>query len=183
MFEFHRQLLGDEVRTNAFRRALQACVTPDDVVLDLGTGTGILAFVACEAGARRVFAVEGQHTADAASLFARLFGFSDRLTIFHARSQEVVLPEPATLLITETLGALGFDEGILSTLSDARTRLLAPGARIIPSRIALWAAPAEAPEFHAQRIAWWDTPRYGFDFSAARLFASNDVYGAQFGPE
>lgn len=183
MFEFHRQLLNDEVRTNAFRRAIQETVTPDDVVLDLGTGTGILAFFACEAGARRVLAVEGQHTADAAALFSRLFGFTDRLTVFHARSHEVELPERATLLITETLGSLGFDEGILGTLADARKRLLVPEARIIPSRVALWAAPAELPEFYAQRIAWWDTRHYGFDFSAARLFASNDVYGAQFGPD
>lgn len=183
MFEFHRQLLDDEVRTNAFRRAIQQAVTPDDVVLDIGTGTGILAFFACQAGARRVLAVEGQHTADAASLLTRLLGFSDRLTVFHARSHEVELPERATLLITETLGSLGFDEGILGTLADARRRLLVPAARIIPSRIALWAAPVELPEFYEQRIAWWEKPRYGFDFSSVRLFASNDIYSAELGQD
>jgi predicted RNA methylase len=54
MLEVHRGLLQDETRTNAFRDAIRRSVTPDSVVLDLGTGSGILSFFAAEAGARRV---------------------------------------------------------------------------------------------------------------------------------
>src|SRR5258707_10590172 len=102
MFELHRQLLADEERTRAFRDAIRQTVTPEDVVLDLGTGTGVLAFFACEAGARRVYALEQQHTADAAVMLARTFGYAERLTVIHARSHDVELPEPATVLISET---------------------------------------------------------------------------------
>ena len=94
MFEFHRQLLADEVRTSAFRDAIAQVVRPGDVVLDIGTGTGILAFFACQAGARHVYAIEGQHLADAAQLLARQLGYADRLTVFHARSNDVELPDP-----------------------------------------------------------------------------------------
>jgi protein arginine N-methyltransferase 1 len=176
VFEFHRQLLADEVRTIAFRDAVRRMVRPDDVVLDIGTGTGLLAFFACEAGARRVYAVEQLHTADAAAMLARKFGYAGRLTVFHARSHEVELPEPATLLVSETLGSMGFDEGFLSTVADARRRLLSRDARIIPSHVELWAAPVEVPEFYAKYVDWWGGLPYGYDLAPLRVFASNTAY-------
>src|SRR5918911_667206 len=40
---FHDLLLGDELRMTAFRAAIDEVVWPGSTVLDLGTGTGILA--------------------------------------------------------------------------------------------------------------------------------------------
>ena len=176
MFAFHQQLLDDTVRTNAFREAISRVVRPGDVVLEIGAGTGLLSFFACDAGARHVYAIEQQHSADGAHLLAKRFGYSDRLTVIHSPSHAAELPERADVLITETLGSLGFDESFLRTLVDARERFLAPDARIIPSEIALWIAPVELPELFAKYIDWWSAPRYGFDFSPIRLFAANTFY-------
>src|SRR5256885_10154827 len=54
MLDFHRELIADEIRTRAFRDAIHSIVTPESIVLDLGCGSGILSFFACQAGARRV---------------------------------------------------------------------------------------------------------------------------------
>ena len=178
MLEAHRELLLDGVRTNAYRDAIQHFVTADSVVLDIGTGSGILSFFACEAGARRVFAAEGQHTADLATFLARHLGYSDCMQVFHDRSTEIELPEPANLLVTETLGTLGFDEQILSSVIDARKRLLRPDATIIPRRIDLYLVPVEAPAVHERHIGWWKTKPFGFDLSPLAVFASNVVYVA-----
>lgn len=124
-------MLSDEVRTGAYREALRRLVTPGDVVLDLGSGTGVLAFFACEAGARRVFAVEQEHIADAAGLLARSLGYGDRVEVRHARSTDTTLPEPADVLVTETLGTFALEERILHSVIDARRRLLRPGATIM----------------------------------------------------
>ena len=160
----------------AFRRAIAQVVRPGDVVLDAGTGTGILAFLACDAGARRVYAVERQHTADAAAMLARQLGYAGRVTVIHGRTTDIDLPERANVLVTETIGPLVFNEGILELVADARRRLLAPDARMIPSQIDLWIAPAELPDFHDRLIGWWSTPRAGFDLSPIRTFAANTVY-------
>ena len=170
--EFHRDLLADTLRTDSYRSAIRSVVTRDSVVLDLGTGTGILAFFACEAGARRVFAIE-EGNAGVASMLAQHVGLSDRIEIIHARSTEVELPERAHVLVTETLGPLGLDEHILSSVIDARARLLVPEAAIIPRRLALQLAPVETASLYAKQVAWWDEKRYGFDLGPMRTFASN----------
>ncbi|MGA8806843.1 MAG: 50S ribosomal protein L11 methyltransferase [Thermoanaerobaculia bacterium] len=176
MIEVHRGLLQDAVRTNAFREAIRRSVTPDSVVLDLGTGSGILSFFACEAGARRVFAVDATHSADLASFLSRHLGFADRIQVIHDRSTNIELPERADLLVTETLGAFGLNEQIVSSVLDARARLLTADAVIIPRSIDLYLVPVDDASIYEQRVRWWSGKPYGFDFSPLAVFASNIVF-------
>jgi hypothetical protein len=178
MLDVHRGLLLDQLRTNAFRDAIRQRVTPDSVVLDLGTGSGILSFFACEAGARRVFAVDATHSADLAAFLTRQLGYSDRIEVIHARSTKIELPEPADVLVTETLGAFGFNERILSSVIDARARLLRPGAAIIPQCIDLTIVPVELPEVFDRSIGFWRNEQFGLDLSPLAVFASNVMYVA-----
>ena len=152
---------------------------PGDVVVDLGSGSGILSFFAAEAGASTVYAIEKQHSADVASLLARQNGYGDRIVVVHEYSLHAELPERAGVLITETLGTFGFDEQILGLTLDARERYLTPDAAIIPQRIALSAVPVELPQVFAARIGWWNERRYGLDLRPLRTFASNLVYAAE----
>ncbi|HEV7573454.1 MAG TPA: 50S ribosomal protein L11 methyltransferase [Thermoanaerobaculia bacterium] len=176
MLETHRGLLQDTGRTNAFRDAIRRCVTSDSVVLDLGTGSGILSFFACEAGARRVFAVDATHSADLASFLSRHLGFADRIHVIHDRSTNIELPERANVLVTETLGAFGFNEQILSSVIDARARLLTADAVIIPRSIDLYLVPVDDASIYERRVNWWNGKPYGFDFSPLSVFASNNVF-------
>ena len=171
----HRALLQDSVRTTAYAEAIARVVRAGDVVLDLGSGSGVLAILACRAGARKVFAIEQGHMADVAAMLAANNDCGDRIEVLHARSFDVELPERADVLITETLGNLGFDEEIVPSVLDARKRLLADGARLIPASVALMAAPVNAEHVHEREVAFWSEPRYGIDFSLVRTFAANQV--------
>ena len=178
MLDQHRWLLSDHVRTDAFRDAIRQLVKPGDVVVDLGSGSGILAFFAAEAGAARVYAIEKQHMADVVALAARQNGFDDRIVVIHEYSLKATLPERANVLITETLGNFGLEEQIAGLTIDARQRYLIPEATLIPRDVALFAVPVELPEMFERHIAWWSEQRYGIDYSALRTFASNVVYAA-----
>jgi len=48
----HQWMVYDARRVGQFRRAIQETVTQGDVVVDLGTGMGLLAFLCARAGAR-----------------------------------------------------------------------------------------------------------------------------------
>ena len=73
----HRQYLSDAVRIDAFRRAIAEVVAPGSVVLDLASGTGILGLLACEAGARRVYAIEATGMTEIARAVASANGLHD----------------------------------------------------------------------------------------------------------
>ena len=64
--DIHQGMCADAVRNQAYRRALEAAVREQSVVLDVGTGTGLLARYAARAGARRVYAIEQSPIAEIA---------------------------------------------------------------------------------------------------------------------
>jgi hypothetical protein len=182
MIEYHRELLADEKRTHAYREAIRQTVKPGDVVVDLGSGSGILSFLACEAGAGHVYAIDSGHMADVVTYMARHLGLSDRVTVFHQLSTTVELPRLADVLVTETMGSLGYDEHMLGYILDARKRLLRAGAAIIPRSVAVHLVPVELPEIYRKHIGFWGEPRYGFDLSPMRFFASNSLGYVQLDP-
>src|SRR2546425_4280598 len=71
----HEPMLLDKIRCDAYREAIQRTVKPGDVVVDLGTGTGLLSFFALQAGARHVYAIEMTGIADAAAELIEANGF------------------------------------------------------------------------------------------------------------
>lgn len=128
----HVMMLADDVRVRAYAKAL-AVVAPGKRVLDLGTGTGVLALLAARAGAGRVIAVEESAAAD---LAAQVFATADAdITLVRRSSRDVELDQPVDVIVHELLGSDPLAEGVLPTIADARRRLLAPGGTLVPHRL------------------------------------------------
>jgi len=51
-------MLNDRQRTRSYQQAIREIVTPDDIVVDIGTGTGVPAATAAMAGTKDVYAIE-----------------------------------------------------------------------------------------------------------------------------
>ncbi len=148
--DFHDLLLGDALRMRAYRSALAEVVHPGDVVVDLGTGTGVLARWAIEAGATRAYGVERDAALlERARAAADEAGLGDRFVPVAGLSFDVELPEPADLVVSEILGNLVDNEGCGPILADARARFLRPGGRLLPHRVERYLVPVEAPRAHA----------------------------------
>lgn len=171
----HRTMVFDQVRNAAFARALQACVTPDSVVLDLGAGLGILGLLAAAAGAKRVYLVEKEPVVRLARELARANGVEDRVVILEGRIEDLELPEPVDIILSVFTGNLLYSEDLLPALFHARDHWLKPGGRLLPDKAELWLAPASAEALHREQLVRWSEPMLGLDMSAARRYAGNEI--------
>lgn len=140
---YHASMLQDTERTLQFRKAIHAAVQPGDVVVDIGCGTGVLAFFACQAGARHVYAIEQGDVVGLARDLAEANGVADRITFLHDRSWDADVPETADVVVSETLWDFGLGEGIVDTIADASLRWLRPGGIVIPASFEMLLAPAD----------------------------------------
>jgi len=174
LYDYHHSMLVDSVRVEAFLRAIVKTVRPGDVVVDIGTGTGLLALFAAAAGAKKVYAIEQEPIVDVAMEVARANGVEDRIEFVVGKSTEVEIPELADVLVTETIGNAGFDEGILTWVADARSRLLKPDCRLVPDRLSLMGSLLELPRDHAELEKLAST-LYTFDLSPLRDLAINNM--------
>lgn len=87
--------MQDTVRTGAYQSAIvdNAADFAGKVVMDVGTGSGILAAFAARAGAKKVYAVEASHVADRAKALLAANGLTDVITVLKQKVEEVVLPD------------------------------------------------------------------------------------------
>lgn len=168
----HIQMLEDRERTGRFLRAIRETVRPGDVVVDLGTGSGVLAIAAAQAGARQVYALEATTIAETARRAFADNGVADRILLIEGHSTQIQLPERADVLVSEIIGNEPLAERILETTSDAVRRFLKPEARLIPRRLRVHALPVEMPAKDRDRVRVSDAALeswrqdFGLDFSA-----------------
>ena len=154
IFDFHHSMLVDRIRVEAFMRAILATVQPGDVVVDIGTGTGILSAFAAIAGARQVYAIEREPIIDVAREIVERNGLSDRVTFLEGSSLDIELQERGDVLVSETIGNAAYDEGITRWYRDAKDRLLVDGAAVIPRQLDLEASLLTVPNDYEQIDRW-----------------------------
>lgn len=176
IFEYHQSMLADAGRVAAFERALGDVVRPDAVVADIGAGTGLLAMLACRAGARRVYAIERGEVASLAAEVIRANRLEERITLVRGESSSISLPERVDVVAGEIIGNAGLDEGIIGTFLDARARFLKPGGRLVPRRVRVWAAPCETPEVYAAAVEFWRSRPAGLELGPLAGWGARQMY-------
>jgi PRMT5 oligomerisation domain/Ribosomal protein L11 methyltransferase (PrmA) len=176
--QVHAKMLADHHRMQAYRDALYEVVQKNDVVVDLGTGTGVLAAFACQAGAARVYAVERLPIVEVARATVAAGGFADRVVFYEQDFATVDLPQRVDVLVSETLGSFGVGETSFGTLVDCREHMLRQSGRMIPNRVRLFAAPVSAPEFY-DLLSFTAPQRFGLDLAAVKELALNQPQGTR----
>jgi type III protein arginine methyltransferase len=166
---WHVGLLRDRVRAEAYDRALRRVVEPGQVVLDVGTGSGLLAMMAARAGAQLVVACERDPTlAQVATDVIERNGLGDRIRVVAKDSRDLVvgvdLPRPADVVVSEIVSNDLLGERVLETLRSVRRRLLTEDAVAIPRRGSIHVALAMLVAGERRPI----TDLAGFDLSAFR---------------
>lgn len=178
LYEFlsiHADMIYDERRVRAYKRAIDRTVSRGDTVVDVGTGTGILAFLCLQAGASHVHAVDRSPVIRWAERLASANGFANRITFHQKDSRDLEIAERVDVIVSELIGHIAFEEGMVETISDARKRFLKPRGSVIPLSVALNAVPVCEQAVYDTCIDSWK-PAYGIDYAVLRDHAVDSCY-------
>ncbi len=159
------RMIKDPVRFHAFTEALRWTVKPGSAVLDVGTGPGIMALLACKFGARRVYAIESDPVINVAREIAISNGFAGQIEFVEGLSTQVSLPERVNVIVSDLNGTLPWFQQHLRSVADARQRFLAPGGVMIPKKEIVWLGVAESQPAYAEHTQPWEA---GHGFRNAR---------------
>lgn len=151
-----KQMLADHNRMAAYHAAIMgnANVFKDKIVMDVGTGSGILAVWAAQAGARRVFAVEYTDMAKHAQAVMEANGVSDVVTVIQGAVEDIELPamegsnnnttQVVDIIISEWMGYFLLRESMLDSIVRARDKFLRPTTGLMfPSHVTMYVCPVE----------------------------------------
>lgn len=142
------QCLTDKKRTARFQEVINRTVKPGDVVLDSGTGSGVLALMAARAGAKKVFAVEyDPYIAKLATLNVANNGFADVVDIVVGDVRNANFPKDTffDVVIMEMLTTGMIDEYQVWTMNNLHQKGYISGdTRFIPQRQDTFVALAHA---------------------------------------
>jgi type III protein arginine methyltransferase len=164
---YHPRMMNDARRNHAWDRALRRAIRPGMRVLEIGSGAGMLALMAARAGAEKVTTCEKDLiAATVAREICECNGYGSQVEVVGKKSQDLIpgvdLERPADLLFCDIFAdtLLSFDP--LPALADARNRLLAPGAPVIPAAGVIKTALGRWKRY---AIACRTTRAAGFDIS------------------
>lgn len=176
-------MIADRVRVNAYAEALRKVVRRGSVVVEIGTGPGIFAVLACQLGASKVYAIEPAEIIQVAREVAAVNGCAEKIEFFEQLSDRVTLPARADVMLSDLRGVLPLFERHIPAIVDARQRFLAPGGTMIPRKDTVWAAIAEAPKPYGEIVDPWDKNPLCQDLAPARALAVNDGQKVRVSPE
>ena len=172
----HGSYVSDAVKIDAYRRALTNLIRPDDVVIDMGCGTGLLGLLALQAGAAKVIAVDSGPILELARETFEANGFGDRVDYRRTNSSELTLDAPADVLVCDQIGGFAHEVGLTRNVRDLLDRgVLKADARIVPDSFDLFVAPVSAPESDDPLRAW-TTATSEFDLTPFRRSAANSPF-------
>ncbi|KAG9329655.1 hypothetical protein JZ751_003258, partial [Albula glossodonta] len=188
-FGIHEEMLKDEVRTLTYRNSMyhNKHIFRGKIVLDVGSGTGILSMFAAKAGAKQVYGIECSSISEYSEKIIKSNHLDNVITIFKGKVEEVELPvEQVDIIISEWMGYCLFYESMLNTVIFARDKWLwgnswvlcltlpqKPGGLMFPDRAALYMVAIEDRQYKDFKIHWWENV-YGFDMTCIRNVAMKE---------
>ena len=139
-------LLGQKTRLAKFNEAIQRIVKPSDYVVDIGTGSGVLAIMSAMAGARRVTAIDvNPESIEYAREAAVMNGVNDKIDFIESHFLDFFPDEKADVVICEMLSSILLIEQQVPASYHAIGNILKPDGLIIPQNATIYIVPVECP--------------------------------------
>ncbi|MFK8104918.1 MAG: tetratricopeptide repeat protein [Saprospiraceae bacterium] len=175
---WHFEMLADVARNDAYQKAIEKAVASQPLVLDIGTGSGLLAMMAARGGAKQVIACElHERLAATAQEIIEVNNFTEQIQIFQKDSKKLKvgaeLTEKVDLIVSEILDVGAIGEGVLPSIRHAVLALAKEDVRLIPAKLKVFGQLIEIP---ARSRVNPITEISGFDLSPFEKYRIPDEY-------
>ncbi|WP_298240039.1 tetratricopeptide repeat protein [uncultured Bradyrhizobium sp.] len=169
---WHIAMMNDTRRNDCFERAIRRALAirgSSAQILDIGTGSGLLSMMAAREGATNIVTCETVPTiARVAREIVADNGYGEQIKVIGRSSTTLSvgedIPTKADILISEILSSDLLAEDVLSTFEDARRRLIAEDAIVIPKAATaigcLVASETLAAYSHVKMASGFDVSRF-----------------------
>jgi protein arginine N-methyltransferase 1 len=162
----HEKMIADSVRVTSYHNAIKRHIKPGDVVLDLGTGTGILSFFAAQQKPRKIYAIDHSDFIEVAQRIAA-YNNIDNIQFVRINSRDFVPEEKIDVILHEQIGDDLFNENMVENLLDLKRRVLKETGHIVPGRFELFLEPVSIKkDFKVPFL--WENRVDGVDFGFLR---------------
>lgn len=170
-------MVNDHARNTAIERSIAALDLAGRTVVEIGTGTGLVALLFAKHGAARVVSCE---TNPALVRVARQTvdrtPYAGRITIVEASSSDAfdrgLLPVAPDVIFTETLDCGVVGEGFLTIARDIQ-RLASPHTIVMPKVVRQFAMLLDSAEVADLNRAG---PAFGFDLRALNVYSTASYF-------
>lgn len=162
---FHQTIIEDRTRTLPYKKAIEDNVESNDVVLDIGCGTGILSFFAAKKGCKKIYAIDNADIIDSAIETAKLNNLDKYIEFIKIDILKFKPREKIDVLIQEQIGIFIWDNDIIPKVAYIRDNYLKQGGIMIPFKIELYLVPSSHRSAFEKDVSFWRRKRYDIDFS------------------
>ncbi|TFH06357.1 MAG: methyltransferase domain-containing protein [Candidatus Thorarchaeota archaeon] len=136
-------LLSHKSRIHKFSQAIEKTIHSNDVVFDLGTGSGILAILAAKQGARVTAIDANAESLRYAELAAEMNGVAENIKFIHSHFYDFKPQEKADVILCEMLSSVMLIEQQIPASRYAVSHLLKTDGTIMPQKVKLFVVPVE----------------------------------------
>ena len=162
----HEIMVADTIRVDSYHQAIKRYVKPGDIVLDLGTGTGILSLFAAQQNPEKIYAIDHSEFIGVAERIATLNSI-DKIDFIKESSFSFTPTEKVDVILHEQVGDDLFEEDMLENILDLKKRILKKDGIILPGKFELFIEPVSLKESY--RVPFiWEQHLHGIDFRYLR---------------
>ncbi|PAV77286.1 hypothetical protein WR25_03837 isoform A [Diploscapter pachys] len=149
--QWHIRMINDEVRNKYFEEAMKRMIRADDVVMDIGAGTGLLSVIAARYTSRVISVEENAVLCRICEEVTRKNGVEGKIEVACQNSKDIDVSKypKATVIVAELLDCCVFGEDVVGTLLDAHNRLTEEKAQFIPQAAEVCVQLLESAEIYS----------------------------------
>ncbi|KAK2718897.1 hypothetical protein QYM36_006042 [Artemia franciscana] len=167
----HHLMLKDHPRTQAYKDAIMRnpSLFRNKIVMDVGSGTGILSLFCARAGAKKVYAVEAStKMAKLCQEIVKENGYEETIEVIQDQVENIQPHLKVDIIVSEWMGFYLLHESMLDSVIFARDNFLRqPEGILFPSHARIYAAPCSLSTLYKNDINFWDNV-YGFSMNSVK---------------